>query len=258
MIFFSTAYPPLTSHSLASHRTNTHSFYYLPLSGHLGFHLISPAQKQQNKIILFFLCLFSLFFALGERSNSLYGWRPLQIRQRTRECVRLDRLPGDSQEDTWQVIKFQFCPCVGGNALGQMETVTVEVYWRPTTIITGLIGRTNGAMGSNYRPLWQLLTTTLAHLHWEHPATNGWPVEDFVSSHTVIFLDSQQKTMVHCTQFMGPLCARRNFALWARGLYSLSTADNRREKLICSLQLIFKCCLFWERIVLFPFLSHID
>lgn len=122
--------PPLTSHSLSSHHHTVSITFSLP--GLLGLHLLSPAQKQQNTIIQkkdlsFFFFFFFFLFALGEHSNSLYGWRPLQIRQRTGECVTLDRQPGESQVDTWQVIKSQLCPHVGGSALGQMETVTVEV-----------------------------------------------------------------------------------------------------------------------------------
>lgn len=101
-----------------------HSFYYLSSLRALGLSLaIACAEMAEYNHSIFSF----LFFALGEHSNSLYGWRPIQIRQRTGECVTLDRQPRESQVDTWQVIKSQLCPHVGGSAQGQMETVTVEV-----------------------------------------------------------------------------------------------------------------------------------
>lgn len=62
------------------------------------------------------------------------------------------------------------------------------VQWAPIT----------GLSDSCSPPFW-------LHLHWERPATDGWPVEDFVtaSSHTVISQDSLQETKVRCTQFEG-------------------------------------------------------
>lgn len=44
-----------------------------------------------NKITVVF------FIVLGEQSNSLYGWRPLVIRQHMGLCVMLDRQPRESQ-----------------------------------------------------------------------------------------------------------------------------------------------------------------
>jgi len=96
----------------------TNSFCHL-----CDLHLQSLVQNQQSTIIEGFF----FFFTLGEHPYSLYGWRPLQIRQHTGECVTLAHQPGESQVDTWQVIKSQLCPLVDGSALGQMETVTVEV-----------------------------------------------------------------------------------------------------------------------------------
>lgn len=58
------------------------------------------------------------------------------------------------------------------------------VQWAPIT----------GLSDSCSPPLW-------LHLHWEHPATDGRPVEDIVNWHRVISTDSLQETMVHCTQF---------------------------------------------------------
>lgn len=100
-----------------------HPFLLLFLSLGWGFSLAIACVEtaEQNHSV------FSSLFALGEHSNSLYGWRPLQIRQHAGECVMLDRQPGESQVGTWQVIKSQLCPCIRGSALGQMETVTVEV-----------------------------------------------------------------------------------------------------------------------------------
>lgn len=54
------------------------------------------------------------------------------------------------------------------------------------------------------------------HLHWERQATDGWPVEDIVSSHRVISPDSLQETMVHCTQFKG-LTVHGGIWLYERG-----------------------------------------
>lgn len=117
-----------TSHISLTFLAPPHSFYYLSSPWALGPSLAitcaETAEYNHSKKRFFFLFF---LFALGEHSNSLYGWRPLQIRQRTGECVTLDRQPGESQVDTWQVIKSQLCPRVGGSALGQMETVTVEV-----------------------------------------------------------------------------------------------------------------------------------
>lgn len=65
------------------------------------------------------------------------------------------------------------------------------------------MGRTNDAMGSNYRPFWQLLTTTPASPAPGAHSNQWWPVEDIVSSRRVSSVDSLQETMVHCTQFKG-------------------------------------------------------
>lgn len=64
------------------------------------------------------------------------------------------------------------------------------------------------------------------HLHWEHRTSDGRPVEDIVSSHRVISLDSPQETMVHCTQFKG-LTVHGGILLYGgRGLYFLTAVDN--------------------------------
>lgn len=139
-----------------------------------------------------------------------------------------DRQPGESQVDTWQVIKSQLCPRAGGSALGQIETVSVEVYRRQTAIITGLMGRTNDATGSNYRPFWQLLTTTPASPAPGAHSNQQWPVEDIVSSQRVSSLDSLQETTVHCTQYEGFAV---HGALWARVLHLLSAVENRSERI---------------------------
>lgn len=104
-----------------------HSFHYLSSLRALGLSLAIACAETAEYNHSIFSSSFFFISALGEHSNSLYGWRPLQIRQRTGECVTLDRQPGESQVDTWQVIKSQLCPRVGGSAQGQMETVTVEV-----------------------------------------------------------------------------------------------------------------------------------
>lgn len=65
------------------------------------------------------------------------------------------------------------------------------------------------------------------HLHWERQATDGWPVEDIVSSHRVISPDSLQETMVYCTQFKG-LTVNGGILLYGQGgvYFFLTAAHN--------------------------------
>lgn len=174
----------------------------------------------------------------------------------------LDREPNESQVDTWQVIKSQLCPHVGGSALGQMETVTVEVQRRQTAIITGLMARTNDAMGSNYRHFWQLLTTTPASPAPGTPSNRWRPVEDIVSFHKVSSLDSLQEAMVHCTQLKGLAVHGASKDEWLYWLCSLTNLDGANiwshdclinfVSLFCvrvmfySSLLVYHCLYIWE------------
>ena len=118
--------PPSHIFTHSSPIAPAHSFHYLS-SWHLGFHFIPPAQKQQKTIIQF-LILFSFFIL--PRLNS-----PIPCMDG--DCYTSDRTSGnvscwtagprESQVDTWRVIRSQLCPRVWGSALGQTETVAVEV-----------------------------------------------------------------------------------------------------------------------------------